>query len=76
MSAEEIERLKLEDGVRLHESVKVQLGDLCPRDMPARSSSRLCWSSPAIRTHAKKLLHLIQSDNFFRGCVQGQGHTG
>ncbi len=34
MSAEEIERLKLEDGVRLHESVKVQLETYARENVP------------------------------------------
>jgi len=66
MSAEEIERLKLEDGVRLHESVKVQL------ETYARENSReivkpfLLVIARDI-THAKQLLDLIQSDSFFKG---------
>ncbi len=66
MSAEEIERLKLEDGVRLHESVKVEL------ETYARESG-----NPIVKpfllviardtTHAGQLLALIQSDGFFAG---------
>ena len=66
MSPEEIERLKLEDGVRLHESVKVEL------ETYARESS-----NPIVKpfllviardtTHAGQLLQLIQSDGFFEG---------
>jgi type III restriction enzyme len=66
MSAEEIERLKLEDGVRLHESVKVEL------ETYARESE-----NPIVKpfllviardtTHASQLLALIQSDGFFDG---------
>lgn len=66
MSSEEIERLKLEDGVRLHESVKVEL------ETYARESS-----NPIVKpfllviardtTHAAQLLKLIQSENFFEG---------
>ena len=32
ISPETIQQIKLEDGVRLHESVKVELGDLCARN--------------------------------------------
>jgi type III restriction enzyme len=66
MSSEEIERLKLEDGVRLHESVKVQL------ETYARENSReivkpfLLVIARDI-THAKQLLDLIQSETFFLG---------
>lgn len=66
MSAEEIEQLKLEDGVRLHESVKVEL------ETYARETS-----NPIVKpfllviardtTHAGQLLQLIQSDKFFEG---------
>jgi type III restriction enzyme len=66
MSAEEIERLKLEDGVRLHESVKVEL------ETYARESEK-----PIVKpfllviardtTHAGQLSELIKSDNFFEG---------
>jgi type III restriction enzyme len=66
MSGDEIERLKLEDGVRLHEAVKVEL------ETYARESDR-----PIVKpfllviardtTHAGQLLALIQSDAFFEG---------
>lgn len=66
MSAEEIERLKLEDGVRLHESVKVEL------ETYARESER-----PIVKpfllviardtTHAGQLTEQIKSDHFFEG---------
>ncbi|HEY9227900.1 MAG TPA: DEAD/DEAH box helicase family protein, partial [Gemmatimonadaceae bacterium] len=66
MSAESIEQMKLEDGVRLHESVKVEL------ETYARESGK-----PVVKpfvlviaretTHAKQLLDLIQSDASFGG---------
>ncbi len=66
MSTEEIERLKLEDGVRLHESVKVEL------ETYARESE-----NPIVKpfllviahdtTHASQLMALIQADAFFDG---------
>lgn len=71
MSQEEIERLKLEDGVRLHESVKVDL------ETYARESGR-----PIVKpfilviardtTHASQLLELIDSTVFFEGRYQGK----
>ena len=69
MSAEEIEQLKLEDGVRLHESVKVQL------ETYARETSREIVKPFVLviardTGHAKKLLDLIQSDNFFQGAYK------
>jgi type III restriction enzyme len=66
MSNEQIERLKLEDGVRLHEQVKVEL------ETYARQTSQ-----PIVKpfvlviardtTHAGELLKLIQDDSFFDG---------
>jgi type III restriction enzyme len=66
MSAREIEQLKLEDGVRLHEAVKVEL------ETYARETGR-----PVVKpfllviardtTHAGQLVQLIQSDAFFEG---------
>ena len=66
MSPEEIERLKLEDGVRLHESVKVEL------ETYARESGNAIVKPFLLviardTTHAGQLLTLIQSDGFFEG---------
>lgn len=65
-SAPEIEKIKLEDGIRLHEDVKVRL------ETYARETSQ-----PIVKpfvlviardtTHAGELLKLIQSDGFFEG---------
>ena len=64
MSAEEIERLKLEDGVRLHESVKVELETF------ARETGNVIVKPFLLviardTTHAGQLLSLIQSESFF-----------
>ncbi len=76
MSPEEIERLKLEDGVRLHESVKVELETYAReteqsdrQTVPARDCARHDACGAA-------LLELIQSDDFLRGTLQGQGDPG
>ncbi len=66
MSHEEIERLKLEDGIRLHESVKVEL------ETYARESGNAIVKPFLLviardTTHAGHLLQLIQSDAFFEG---------
>lgn len=66
MSAEEIERLKLEDGIRLHESVKVEL------ETYARESENVIVKPFLLviardTTHAAQLLQMIQSDTFFEG---------
>ncbi|WP_166300658.1 DEAD/DEAH box helicase [Bradyrhizobium sp. 2S1] len=66
MSVEEVERLKLEDGVRLHESVKVEL------ETYARETMNLIVKPFVLviardTTHARQLIQLIQSDAFFEG---------
>ena len=66
MSPEEIERLKLEDGVRLHESVKVEL------ETYARESGKSIVKPFLLviardTTHAGQLMQLIRSDAFFEG---------
>ena len=66
MSTEEIERMKLEDGVRLHESVKVEL------ETYARQSERHIVKPFLLviardTTHAADLVNFIQSDKFFEG---------
>jgi type III restriction enzyme len=66
MSPEEIERLKLEDGVRLHESVKVDLETYAREsDLPIVKPFLLVIARDT--THAAQLLQLIQSDGFFEG---------
>lgn len=66
MSPEEIERMKLEDGIRLHESVKVEL------ETYARQSERYIVKPFLLviardTSHAADLVHFIQSDKFFEG---------
>ena len=66
MSQEEIERLKLEDGLRLHESVKVELETFAREsDNPIVKPFLLVIARET--THAARLLQLIQSDSFFEG---------
>jgi len=66
MSPDEIERLKLEDGVRLHESVKVELETYArERENPIVKPFVLVIARDT--THASQLLVLIQSDSFFEG---------
>jgi type III restriction enzyme len=66
MSPEEIERMKLEDGVRLHESVKVEL------ETYARETSNAIVKPFLLviardTTHAGQLSALIKSNEFFEG---------
>jgi len=66
MSAEAIERMKLEDGVRLHESVKVELETYAREsDQPIVKPFLLVIARDT--THAGELLKLIQSEKFFDG---------
>jgi type III restriction enzyme len=66
MSTEDIEQIKLEDGVRLHESLKVEL------ETYARSNS-VPIVKPFIlviardTTHAAQLVTLMESEKFFAG---------
>lgn len=69
MSPEEIERMKLEDGVRLHESVKVEL------ETYARETGNVIVKPFLLviardTTHAGQLTALIKSDGFFEGRYQ------
>ena len=66
MSPEEIERMKLEDGVRLHESVKVEL-ETYARETDNKIVKPFLLVIARDTTHAGQLLALIQSDGFFEG---------
>jgi type III restriction enzyme len=66
MSMEQIERLKLEDSVRLHESVKVELETYARETMnPIVKPFLLVIARDT--THAGQLMQLIQSEGFFEG---------
>jgi type III restriction enzyme len=66
MSTQEIERLKLEDGVRLHESVKVEL-ETYARETGNPIVKPFLLVIARDTTHAGQLIQLIQSDAFFEG---------
>ncbi|MBF0093338.1 MAG: DEAD/DEAH box helicase family protein, partial [Alphaproteobacteria bacterium] len=66
MSVEEIERLKLEDGVRLHEGVKVEL-ETYARETGNAIVKPFVLVIARDTTHAGQLMQLIQSDAFFEG---------
>jgi len=66
VSADELERIKLEDGIRLHENVKVEL------ETYARESGRHLVKPFVLviardTTHASQLQALMASDGFFEG---------
>jgi len=66
MSAEEIETLKLEDGIRLHEKIKVELETYAQQTgQPIVKPFLLVIARDT--THAGQLMQLIQSDGFFEG---------
>ncbi len=66
MTPEAIERMKLEDGIRLHESVKVELETYArENDQPIVKPFLLVIARDT--THASHLTQLIQSDAFFEG---------
>ncbi len=66
MSREEVEKLKLEDGVRLHESVKVEL-ETYARESANQIVKPFLLVIARDTTHASQLLQLIESDGFFEG---------
>ncbi len=66
MAPDKIERIKLEDGVGLHESVKVELETYAREtDRPIVKPFLLVIARDT--THAAELVELIQSDSFFEG---------
>lgn len=66
MKPEEIETLKLEDGIRLHESVKVEL-ETYARQTNQHIVKPFVLVIARDTTHAGALLDLIKSDRFFQG---------
>jgi len=66
MSLDAIERMKLEDGVRLHESVKVEL-ETYARETDNKIVKPFVLVIARDTTHAGAFLVLIQSDSFFEG---------
>ncbi|MEW6290451.1 MAG: DEAD/DEAH box helicase family protein [Thermodesulfobacteriota bacterium] len=66
MSVAEIERLKLEDGIRLHEATKVELETYARENLqPIIKPFLLVIARDT--THAGQLLSTIQADSFFEG---------
>jgi len=71
MSPEELERLKLEDGIRLHEITKVEL-ETYARETENAIIKPFLLVIARDTTHAAALLHLIESDDFFNGAYKGR----
>ncbi|MEP0755864.1 DEAD/DEAH box helicase family protein [Trichocoleus sp. Lan] len=66
MSPEQIEHLKLKDGVRLHESIKVEL-ETYARETGNQIVKPFILVIARDTTHAAQLVELIQSISFFEG---------
>lgn len=71
MTKEQLERLKLEDGIRIHESVKVDL-EVYAQDYGARRVKPFMLVIAEDTTHAKALVELIQTSSFFEGRYKGR----
>ncbi|HRA67124.1 MAG TPA: DEAD/DEAH box helicase family protein, partial [Caldilinea sp.] len=71
MSPEQIELLKLEDGIRLHESVKVEL-ETYARETGNPIVKPFLLVIARDTTHAGQLVKLIQSSDFFEGRYAGR----
>jgi len=70
-SAEGLEKVKLEDGVRIHENTKVELEVYARNnDKPIVKPFMLVVATDT--THANALQELIESDGFFEGRYQGK----
>jgi type III restriction enzyme len=64
--AEELDRIKLEDGIRIHEDTKVAL-DIYSRDNKIRQVKPFVLVVAKDTDHAGKLMELIKSSSFFEG---------
>ena len=68
---EEIEKIKLEDGVRVHENTKVELITYA-RENNVAVVKPFMLVIARDTTHAAQLLSLLESDNFYNGSYQGK----
>jgi len=67
----ELDLIKLQDGVRLHEDTKVAL-DIYARDTGARAVKPFVLVVARDTDHAKEVRELIESDRFFGGRYKGK----
>jgi type III restriction enzyme len=70
-STEELERVKLEDGVRLHQETKLEL-DTYARQTGRRKVKPFMLVIAKDTTHAAKLLETVESTPFFGGAYRGK----
>lgn len=78
MSKEALEQLKLEDGVRVHESVKVDL-EVYAQQTGVRRVKPFVLVIAENTEHASELVKLIEGEQFFEGRYKGrviQVHSG
>ncbi|MBI4325426.1 MAG: type III restriction endonuclease subunit R, partial [Chloroflexi bacterium] len=68
---QQLERVKLEDGIRLHEATKVEL-ETYARQNDCRQVKPFVLVIARDTTHAKELLDLIESEKFFEGRYKGR----
>lgn len=71
MSPEQLERLKLEDGVRLHEATKVEL-DTYSRQAGVERVKPFMLVIARDTTHAAQLVTQMESEAFFGGSYKGK----
>jgi type III restriction enzyme len=67
----QLEELKLQDGIRLHEATKVEL-ETYARQNECRLVKPFVLVIARDTTHAKELLELIESEKFFSGRYKGR----
>ncbi|THT97711.1 type III restriction endonuclease subunit R [Lampropedia puyangensis] len=68
---EEVEKIKLEDGIRLHEETKVELITYA-RDNGVKTVKPFMLVIARDTTHASQLLDLLQSESFYEGRYAGK----
>ncbi|WP_010625854.1 DEAD/DEAH box helicase [Halomonas sp. KM-1] len=71
LSPEEVEKTKLEDGVRLHEATKVELLTYA-RENDVKPVKPFMLVIARDTTHAAQLLALLESEAFYEGRYQGK----
>jgi len=65
-SPEDIDRIKIEDGIRIHEETKVNL-DIYSRDKKVKPVKPFVLVVAKDTDHASKIKEMIESDTFFEG---------
>ncbi|MBE2924163.1 DEAD/DEAH box helicase family protein [Anoxybacillus flavithermus] len=71
LNQEQLERLKLEDGVRVHEETKLEL-ELYARENNEKLVKPFILVVAQDTKHAEDLMNMIESDDFFEGRYKGK----